>query len=286
MSPPRPRVTPAGRWADLAQRVGSALVILVLGGGLLVAPPRWSGLGLAVLFGALLWELARLVAPVDPVPGGQLPVPRPGIREGRMALIIGLLAGLVMAAMLLVTPWAGAGLALPIALGWRMAQPALRPALIGQAILMALATAGLAWVRATHGQGTAWWIVILVVLSDVLGYFVGRAVGGPKFWPRYSPNKTWSGTAAGWVGAVLAGGVLVALDRAGPGILIAGPLLVLGGQLGDIAESALKRRAGVKDSSRIIPGHGGLMDRFDAMGGALASALVLGLAGLLPAVGH
>ena len=77
MSPPRPRVTPAGRWADLAQRVGSALVILVLGGGLLVAPPRWSGLGLAVLFGALLWELARLVAPVDPVPGGQLPVPHP-----------------------------------------------------------------------------------------------------------------------------------------------------------------------------------------------------------------
>ena len=114
---------------------------------------------------------------------------------------------------------------------------------------------------------------------------VGRSVGGPKFWPRHSPKKTWSGTVAGWIGAALVGLVLLATGHAGAGALLVGPVLVLGGQLGDIAESALKRRARVKDASLLIPGHGGLMDRFDAMGGSLATALLLGLAGLLPVVG-
>lgn len=285
MTLPRPRVTPAGRWADLAQRVGSALVILVVGTGLLMAPPHWSDAGLSLLFAALVWELVRLVAPSGPS-SGQLPAPQPRAEDNRRALMIAVLAGLVMLALLLGSPWAAAGFVLPAVLGWRIAQPGLRVAFLGQLILMGLATAGLAWVRATHGQGTAWWIVILVALSDVLGYFVGRSIGGPKFWPAVSPKKTWSGTAAGWVGALVLGAILIAMGETGLGALLAGPLMVLGGQLGDIAESWLKRRAGVKDASRIIPGHGGLMDRFDAMGGALAAALVLGLAGLLPMVGH
>ena len=283
--PAQPEVRPAGRWVDLAQRVGSAMVILVLGTGLLLAPRPWSDLGLAALFGALMWELARLVVPPTAPEGVQLPVPRPGPAASRNAVAIGLTAGLAMAAVLLVGALAMLLLAVPLLLALRMADPALRLSLIAQAVLMALATAGLAWVRATHGQGTAWWIVILVVLSDVLGYFVGRAVGGPKFWPRYSPKKTWSGTVAGWLGALVAGAVLIAAGETHAGALVIGPLVVLGGQLGDIAESALKRRARVKDSSQLIPGHGGLMDRFDAMGGALAAALVLGLAGLLPVVG-
>ena len=88
------------------------------------------------------------------------------------------------------------------------------------------------------------------------------------------------------VGRALALGLaLVAAGEAGWGALVAGPLLVFGGQMGDIAESWLKRRAQVKDSSQLIPGHGGLMDRFDAMGGSLAAALVMGLAGLLPTIG-
>lgn len=285
MTPLPPRVDPAGRWVDLAQRVGSALVILVIGTALLMAPPLWSSLGLAGLFGALIWELGRLVVPTSAAPGAQLPAPRPRPAAARAALMMGLSAGAVMALMLLVTPAAAAGLALPLGIGWRQADPSLRRSLIVQMTLMALATAGLAWVRATHGQGTAWWIVILVVLSDVLGYFVGRSVGGPRFWPAISPKKTWSGTAAGWAGAVLAGAALWGAGETTVGALITGPVLVFGGQMGDIAESWLKRRARVKDSSQIIPGHGGLMDRFDAMGGSLATALVLGLAGLLPVVG-
>lgn len=281
-----PSVQPRGRWADLAQRVGSALVILVLGTALLLAPPVWSGTGLAVLFGALMWELARLVLPVAVAPGTALPAPRPGPGDERLARLVGVTAAIAMGLGLLVAWQIGAAaLIVPLALGWRMATPRLRTAFVAQAVLMALATAGLAWVRATNGQGTAWWIVLLVVQSDVLGYFVGRSVGGPKFWPAISPKKTWSGTAAGWAGAIVLGLSLVAAGETGPGALVAGPLLVFGGQLGDIAESWLKRRAGVKDSSQLIPGHGGLMDRFDAMGGALAAALVLGLIGLLPTVG-
>jgi phosphatidate cytidylyltransferase len=72
---------------------------------------------------------------------------------------------------------------------------------------------------------------------------------------------------------------------AGWGVIIAGPLLALAGQFGDIAESWLKRRVGVKDSSDLIPGHGGVMDRFDAMAGALLLALVLLIADLLPIIG-
>ena len=133
---------------------------------------------------------------------------------------------------------------------------------------MALATAGLAWVRATHGQGTAWWIVILVVLSDVLGYFVGRAVGGPKFWPKVSPKKTWSGTLAGWAAAAAIGAIYVLATGARWELVGVSIAISMASQLGDVAESAVKRRMGVKDASNIIPGHGGVMDRFDAMLGA------------------
>lgn len=285
MSPRAPRVSPPGRWVDLAQRVGSAMVILVLGTGLLLAPRVWSELGLALLFGGLAWELGRLVVPTRVPEGQQWPAPQPAPDETRAALVLGVAAGVAMALTLLAGPWGCVSLAVPLALGIRMADPSLRGAFVIEAALMALASAGLAWVRATHGQGTAWWIVILVVLSDVLGYFVGRSMGGPKFWPAVSPKKTWSGTAAGWIGGALLGAALLAAGEARWWAMIAGPLLVLGGQIGDIAESWLKRRARVKDSSRLIPGHGGLMDRFDAMGGSLATALVLGWLGLLPTIG-
>lgn len=281
-----PPAHPPGRWVDLAQRVVSALVILVLGTGLLMAPPFWSALGLSLLFAALIWELARLVAPSGVPVDATWPAPRPDSDTARMALLIAASAGLAMALILLGFPALGVPLLiLPLALGLRLADPALRGAFVWQAALMALATAGLAWVRLTHGQGTAWWIVILVVLSDVLGYFVGRSVGGPKFWPAISPKKTWSGTVAGWVGAAAFGVLLAVTGEAAWMAVLVGPVLVLGGQMGDIAESWLKRRARVKDSSLMIPGHGGLMDRFDAMGGSLATALVLGLLGLLPVIG-
>jgi phosphatidate cytidylyltransferase len=112
-----------------------------------------------------------------------------------------------------------------------------------------------------------------------MGYFAGRMIGGPKFWPRVSPKKTWSGTVAGWVGAALVALVFLTIPGTTAGVLIVlSVAMALASQMGDIAESAVKRATGVKDSSSLIPGHGGLMDRFDGM---LGAAVFLSLAQLV-----
>lgn len=271
MKPARPsRIAVGGRWYDLAERVGSALIILIAGTALLVLPVWIAGIGVSVLFAGLVWELTRMVAP------------RPDMR--RIAGV-GLLGGLAMAATLFAGTWGALALILPLAAGTRAARRELRVAYVGFSLLMVLAAWGLLWIRVTFGLGEAVWLVALVVLSDVSGYFAGRSLGGPKFWPAISPKKTWSGTVAGWIAAVLLGLLLVAIGRAGAAAILVGPLLAFAGQMSDIAESWIKRRVNVKDSSRLIPGHGGLMDRFDAMSGALAAATLLGLAGWLPQVG-
>jgi phosphatidate cytidylyltransferase len=124
--------------------------------------------------------------------------------------------------------------------------------------------------------------VAIVVVSDVAGYFAGKALGGPKFWPRISPKKTWSGTVAGWIGAGLVGAVFADPTGAGLALVPVSVLVGFAGQMGDIAESAAKRMQGVKDSSNLIPGHGGVLDRFDAMLGAALMAGLLLATGLLP----
>jgi phosphatidate cytidylyltransferase len=141
---------------------------------------------------------------------------------------------------------------------------------------------GLISLRSGAGTPAIVWIVLVVVTSDVMGYFAGRILGGPKFWPAISPKKTWSGTAAGWLGAAIVGFGFWALGYASAGILLLSPLVAFAGQMGDIAESWIKRRTGVKDSSNLIPGHGGFLDRFDAMTGAVVLVMLLSLLVTLP----
>jgi phosphatidate cytidylyltransferase len=119
------------------------------------------------------------------------------------------------------------------------------------------------------------WLLFVVIVTDVAGYFAGRMLGGPKFWPRVSPKKTWSGTIAGWIGAALVGWIFGALYNGGPYVIYISVAVALGSQLGDIAESAIKRHVGVKDSSSLIPGHGGLLDRFDGMLGAALLLIII-----------
>lgn len=116
------------------------------------------------------------------------------------------------------------------------------------------------------------WMFATVWITDIGAYFVGRGVGGPKLWPRVSPKKTWSGFIGGVAAGTLAG-VAVAVVGAQLGGQLPAPLWLVAlisalaaslGQLGDLAESALKRKCDVKDSGQLIPGHGGLMDRLDA----------------------
>ncbi len=124
------------------------------------------------------------------------------------------------------------------------------------------------------------WLFAVVWGTDVMAYFGGRLIGGPKLWPRVSAGKTWSGTIVGIVSGALAGLAIAAVQPVGPVAVL--PLLLVGlaagaaAQAGDLLESAIKRRFGVKDSSQLIPGHGGVMDRLD---GFVAAALFIALLG-------
>ena len=121
-------------------------------------------------------------------------------------------------------------------------------------------------------------LVLLVVwATDIGGYFAGRLVGGPKLWPRVSPKKTWAGAIGSFAASLGVAIGFVALDfgKAIP-MLALGAALSVASQLGDLFESAVKRRFGVKDSSHIIPGHGGLMDRLDGFVAAVVLAALFG----------
>ena len=135
-------------------------------------------------------------------------------------------------------------------------------------------------VRLDPAWGFAALILVLLVVwaSDIGGYFAGRGIGGPKLWPRVSPKKTWAGAIGGFaLSLVVAGGFAAfGYGQAGPLLLLAA-VLSIASQLGDLFESAVKRRFGVKDSSHIIPGHGGLMDRLDGFVAAVVLAAIFGL---------
>jgi phosphatidate cytidylyltransferase len=121
-------------------------------------------------------------------------------------------------------------------------------------------------------------LVLLVVwATDIGGYFAGRLIGGPKLWPQVSPKKTWAGAIGGFAASlgVAAGFAAFDLGKIIPMLLLSA-VLSIASQLGDLFESAVKRRFGVKDSSHIIPGHGGLLDRLDGFVAAIVLAAVFG----------
>jgi phosphatidate cytidylyltransferase len=122
------------------------------------------------------------------------------------------------------------------------------------------------------------WLFAAIWAADILAYFAGRIIGGPKLWPAVSPKKTWAGLGGAVAGGALAGAaVSLWIGQTGIWILaMIGALLGLVEQGGDLFESALKRRYGVKDSGRLIPGHGGVLDRVD---GLVAAAMVAALLG-------
>jgi phosphatidate cytidylyltransferase len=130
---------------------------------------------------------------------------------------------------------------------------------------------------AVKGFMTLIFVLLIVWVTDSGGYFAGRGIGGPKLWPRISPKKTWAGAIGGFIASLAVGGIFAALDlgKAAPLLMISGVLSVVS-QLGDLFESAVKRRFGVKDSSQIIPGHGGLLDRLDGFVAAVAFAALFG----------
>jgi phosphatidate cytidylyltransferase len=170
---------------------------------------------------------------------------------------------------LLATGFAAVALLSPQARGWAAAGFFYAGAALVASVLL----------RFDHKSGfVALLFVLLVVwVTDIGGYFAGRGIGGPKLWPRVSPKKTWAGAVGGFLAsiAVSAGFAAFGFGKLVP-LLLLGALLSIVSQLGDLFESAVKRRFGVKDSSHIIPGHGGVLDRLDGFVAAVVVAAILG----------
>lgn len=274
---PQP-VKPAGKWADLSRRVASTLVLLAIGVLLAVAQGEWLRLGMAVISAITFWELAAMT-------GWKRPARHVTIFGRSRPVALAIIAGVAQSVALTgAHPLIWTVLIVPLVAGLPGAarKDRLTYVLFGAAIL--LVAYGLVDFREAFGLPFVLWLMGIVIISDTLGYFAGRMLGGPKFWPAVSPKKTWSGTVAGWIGAGLLGLGLWLWGHGDAALIWVSPLVCFAGQMGDIAESWLKRRAGVKDSSNLIPGHGGFMDRFDAVTGAVLATMLIGLVTSLPAV--
>ena len=267
---PEPTAPAVGgrRWGDLRTRALSAVLLAPLALVCLWLGAWWWMALLALAAIGLAMEWVRLC-------GGRFVSP----------------AGLALLAAVLAAGAAAAGEHELLGLGLIAAGFPLVWGLSGRAGLAAgipylgLAIVALAWLRGAGetGRDNVFFLLLVVWASDIGAYAAGRLVGGAKLAPRISPSKTWSGAIGGLL-AAMAAGAAAALALHGAGL--AHVLAVAGGigvaaQLGDLLESTLKRHYGVKDSGRLIPGHGGLLDRVD---GVLTAAPVAAL--LAVAAGH
>lgn len=249
---------------------GVVLAVFVL---LLTWYGGWPFRALAVLIGALVFHEWSTLSGMR--------------RDQRWFLGTWALLGIVLAALMF---GASAAIVLILAVGATVLS-AIGGRLLGQggegAIGLAYAAfpaIALAFLRDHDASGLVTMIYLFAVVwaTDILAYFTGRAIGGPKLAPSISPGKTWSGAIGGTVAAVVAG-FAVALAAGHPAPLLMAALalpLSIVSQIGDLFESAFKRRHDAKDSGTIIPGHGGVMDRVD---GLVAAAIALYLAGSLMA---
>jgi phosphatidate cytidylyltransferase len=251
---------------DLWPRVAAAVAM-----GTVAVAATWIGGFLFAAFWWLasivvLWEWQRLVG------GERLIVAR--VVAGAVALALAALSALhdsiagVVAALIL-----GAA-----AVGWiaggRQGIWAAAGVLYAGALV---ASVGLLRVSPSFGMASILWLFAVVWGADIAAYFAGRLIGGPRLWPRVSPGKTWAGAIVGaFAGAVL-GLMLAAWTNRLAALFWLGLATAIVSELGDLFESALKRRFGVKDSSGLIPGHGGLMDRLDAFTSASFFAAVVAI---------
>jgi len=266
------------RWTDLRKR---ALSALVLGPAALAC--IWLGAeaftGMMALGVALLaWEWVHMCGRrIRVLPG--MAVPIAVFAAGALAVMNHPRIALAVLGLGFLAAWFFAH---------RMAETLTQPALRLALGVLYIGLAGIALIELRHdteaGRANVVFLFLIVWASDIGAYLAGRTLGGPKLWPAVSPNKTWSGAIGGLVAAILAG-LLVASWFSGVPVVLAvvaaAVMLGVASQAGDLLESAIKRHFQVKDSSHLIPGHGGLLDRMD---GVLAAAPVAAL--LSFALGH
>jgi phosphatidate cytidylyltransferase len=250
-------------------RINSALVLVGLALALTYVSPQTFALLITLFITAMAWEWGRLVRGkgFDLAFGAQLAATvfaawmtvRGCPACGLFAVILGTIVVFAIRAR-----------SLPKSEAWWSA---------GGVYYAGLPAVALIWIRGDEQFG---WLAILYIFAivwttDTAAYVFGRMIGGPKLSPRISPKKTWSGllggmSSAGLVGALFA---VAALDTNIAKLVVLSVLLAFAAQLGDLGESALKRMFGTKDSSSLIPGHGGVLDRIDGLiFVALAAALL------------
>ncbi|MBE0414073.1 phosphatidate cytidylyltransferase [Yoonia sp.] len=255
-------------WDDLTLRLVSSAAMTVVGAAGVILGGVWFQMLVVFVTAVMIWELWMMIRPDEPTKGMLLAALVASIMSGEMAN--GSHWGLVL---FLVVPLIGAS-----------QLKTERKTFFAFALGIQIAGWGLVHFRMDYGFVWLIWLMLVVIVTDIFGYFAGKMLGGPKFWPTISPKKTWSGTIAGWIGAALIGICFMLFTNSGPWIVVFSVILSFAGQMGDIAESALKRRMGVKDSSTLIPGHGGLFDRFDALLGAALFLLLMADVFKLPGV--
>ena len=263
-----------GAWSDLRKRVLSAAIL---------APVALA----CIWLGALPWTLLIAVAAAGlgvewvHLCGGRVRAPA-GVAVPCSVLLAGAMA---------VGGQAGIGVAVLGAaalLVWLLAPADPQAARLAAGIpYLGLAAIALIWLRRdwTAGRANVLFLVLVVWASDIGAYLLGRWLGGPKLAPGISPTKTWAGVAGGLLAALAAGlgtARLIGGDLGGTASLwhtarVAAGLGLMA-QAGDLLESGIKRRFGVKDSGRLIPGHGGLLDRLDGLLTAAPAAAALALA--------
>ncbi len=270
----------AKRWRDLRKRVLSALVLgpTAIGCVWLGATP-WTVL-MAIAAAILTWEWVHLCSlRTRAFPG--IAVPLAVLAAGGLAVAELPQLALGCLGMGFLLTWA-ASRDLPRTR--RLPFPPVRLALG----VLYIGLAGIALIELRHdneaGRANVLFLLLVVWASDIGAYMAGRAFGGPRLMPAVSPNKTWSGAMGGLALAVVVG--VVAARILAPGeFLTAAPIAILlsiVAQGGDLLESAIKRHFAVKDTSSLIPGHGGLLDRLD---GVLATAPVAALLALVSGQG-
>lgn len=264
---------PARNLADLGLRIGSALVMVALALGTLFLGGQAFLLFWLLACVLINWEwqqmsggphlLWRSLAGTAALAGAAA-----SLRLGEPEIpLLALLAGMIVLAFL-----AGPGKRL-----WAASGLAYAGALLVALGVLRFSNPGM------YRHMAILWLFAIVWGTDIMAYFGGRLIGGPKLWPRISPSKTWSGTLTGVImGAVFGTGVTLAstwfydTPVSHRAVFVLALLVAAASQTGDLLESAMKRHFGVKDSSTLIPGHGGFMDRLDGFVAASVLAALVG----------
>lgn len=254
----------ASSYDDLKPRLIAAAVLGAVSLGFLA----WGGFVFAGLIAAGIFlmtqELVHIVR-------RDWDVPQPG------AFAMGVLG----AAAALVTGWSIwlviPAIVLALAVGTFAARQSPNAIAIAGFLLIVLAGVSVVLLRfQVGGFVLVLWLILCVIAADVGGYFFGRQFGGPKFWPAVSPKKTWSGVLGGLFLTLLVA-LIFGIASSGnlSSFLIFGAIISVVSVAGDLLESAVKRRYGVKDAGAMLPGHGGLLDRFDGMTAVMVVFLVI-----------